>query len=315
MIGWNGHYAIVGDAVPEESRNLQPPKPAVTATATATSSKNSSKSSSSGSSSSGSSKSKSKLKRLKKKSVVSDSDDSDDDMDAEENEFSLEAAKKELGFGSKEDEESNEAAGASQTTPAAAGADDMSMPEMPEDDAAETSFAPAGVANYATAMAAYRTPPLGVPMQDAFQPGASYPKEGERRRFLCWNSVGMLVSRDEESHCQVHKERTPRTHTISANQYRWHCGVVHYVGCLEPGLGFDVYRQNDASDFCQKLLERLQEVYEGTETENLMKWHLGGKSAFQRKRNCGNHSASIDGFSILQLSPKQVGEGGSPRDL
>lgn len=39
-----------------------------------------------------------------------------------------------------------------------------------------------------------------TPMQDVFQPGATYPKEGVKRRFLCMNLIGSITSRADDGY-------------------------------------------------------------------------------------------------------------------
>ena len=45
-----------------------------------------------------------------------------------------------------------------------------------------------------------------TPMQDVFQPGATYPREGTARRFLCWNLIGSITTREDQGYNAVEIE-------------------------------------------------------------------------------------------------------------
>eukprot|EP00941_MAST-03F_sp_MAST-3F-sp1_P003278 g3278.t1 len=72
--------------------------------------------------------------------------------------------------------------------------------------------------------------------------------------------------------------------------------------CADLGMQSPVYHQNDATEFCIKILNRMEDVFKGTPSYDTLRWHFGGKTTRQSIRMCGNNTKSSEKFYLLTLA-------------
>jgi hypothetical protein len=78
--------------------------------------------------------------------------------------------------------------------------------------------------------------------------------------------------------------------------------VCLVIACREMNMNYDVYSQNDASEFFDKIIDLMKDMFRNTSSHDFLRSHFGGTTATLCERNCGYNSCKIDPLTVLPLA-------------